>query len=186
MIQTLAAETYQWTLDSYRIAWEAGAFGDADLELLNGELYTVPPASPGHDWLVELLREFLKVKLEGQPVRVREEKTIFINESCTPRPDISVVQSQDYSELHPRPSDVYLAIEIANSNPQRDTELKRDIYAEAGIVQYWVFDIKNNTFRCYTDPTNGVYQESILWDGTVTLLNVEIAVADLLELAFGN
>lgn len=186
MTQAIATNTYKWTLDAYRTAWEAGAFGDADLELLNGDLYTVPPASPGHDWLIELLDKFLEARLEGYGVLVREEKTVFISESSTPKPDISVVKNQDYSEIHPRTTDVYLVVEVANSNPQRAMELKRDLYAEAGIPQYWVFDIKQRTFRVYTNPVTGAYTEALMRDGYVTLAGVDISVRDILQLAFGG
>ena len=184
MAQATTISTYRWTLDAYRIAWEAGAFGDANLELIDGELYTVPPASPGHDWLIELLHQFLEAKLAGKPVRVREEKTVFINESSTPKPDISVVPNRNYSEAHPCPADVHLVVEVANSHPERDLELKRDVYAEAGITQYWVFDLKQKTFRVYTNPVSGVYQEAIIWNDTVALLGIDIPVKELLDLAF--
>lgn len=87
MARAIATDTYKWTLDAYRTAWGAGAFGDADLELLDGDLYTVPPASPSHDWLIELLRRYLETQCRNCGVLVREEKTVFINESSTPKSD---------------------------------------------------------------------------------------------------
>ena len=43
MIQAITRPTgtFQWTLDAYRAAWTAGAFGDVELELIDGELFLV-------------------------------------------------------------------------------------------------------------------------------------------------
>lgn len=179
---TRAPETFRWTLDAYRTAWEAGTFGDVKLELIDGDLFLVGSGSPEHQWLIDLLHQYLESKLAGKSVLVREEKTVFINENTTPEPDISVVQSKNYFKAYPRPEDVYLVIEVANPQTETATRKKKKIYAQAGISQYWVFDVKRQTLMVYVNSHNGEYQEKRMQDGTLKLLGIDVPVADLLKL----
>ncbi len=179
---TRPPETFQWTLDAYRTAWEAGTFGDVELELIDGELFLVGSASPEHQWLIDLLRKYLEPKLVGKAILIREEKTVFINENTTPEPDISVVKDKNYFKTYPRPEDVYLAVEIANTHSETATRKKKKTYAQSGIPQYWVYDIKREILRVYDNPSNGEYCERLLQDGTLKLLGEDIPIADLLRL----
>lgn len=179
---TRKPETFRWTLDAYRTAWEADIFGDAEYELIDGELFVVGSASPEHQWLIDLLRKYLELRLSGKSVIVREEKTIFINENSTPEPDISVVKDKNYFKAYPRPEDIYLAIEVANTHTETATRKKKKIYAQAGIPQYWVYDIKRETFRVYDNPRDGEYRERLMQDGALDLLGTNIPVGDLLKL----
>lgn len=94
-------------------------------------------------------------------------------------------RTRDYAKAHLTAQDVYLLIEIAKSRPERDLELKRDLYASFAIPEYWVFDLQNRVIKRYTNPTNGIYQEFTLTEGTCRDLGVELAVTDLVALAFG-
>ena len=155
----------------------------SELELIDGELFLVGSGSPEHQWLIELLHQYLESKLaDTSAVLVREEKTVFINENTTPEPDISVVKNQNYFKTYPRPEDVYLVIEVANTHTETATRKKKQLYAQAGIPQYWVIDVKRQTLRVYTTAPNGEYQEQLRQDGTLRLLETEIPVADLLKL----
>lgn len=179
---TRPAETFRWTLDAFRTAWEAGTFGDIDLELIDGELFLVGSASPEHQWLIDLLRDYLEPKLEGKSVRIREEKTVYINENTTPEPDISVVKAKNYFKTYPKPEDVYLVVEVANTHTETATRKKKKIYAQAGLPQYWVIDLKRQTLTVYDNPSNGEYRERLVQDGTLELLEIDIPVTDLLKL----
>ena len=184
MTQAIAqpTETFRWTQEAYLAAWEAGILGDTDYELIDGDLFVVGSASPEHQWLIDLLNKYLETKLSGKSVLVREEKTVFISENTTPEPDISVVKDKNYFNVYPRPEDVYLVIEVVNTHTETATRKKKKIYAQAGIPQYWVYDIKRETFRVYDNALNGNYEERLMQDGTLKLLGIDIPVADLLKL----
>ncbi|MEO1299675.1 MAG: hypothetical protein AAFW75_28670 [Cyanobacteria bacterium J06636_16] len=50
-----------------------------------------------------------------------------------PISDIVVDKQAVYRDRYPGPEDVYLIIEIANSRPECDLEIKRPTYAQAGF-----------------------------------------------------
>jgi Uma2 family endonuclease len=76
-----------------------------------------------------------------------------------PEPDLAVVRGDDhlYENQHPGPNDVGLIIEVAESSPNRDRGLKREIYARAGIPAYWVVNLVDRQIESYSDPVGGEY-----------------------------
>ncbi|NER94289.1 MAG: Uma2 family endonuclease [Symploca sp. SIO1B1] len=65
----------------------------------------------------------------------------------------------------------------------KDLGKKKQIYAAAGIKEYWVSDLKNSRLKVFRDEIQGEYQtELTLIDGTISPLsfpNVAIAVRKL-------
>ncbi|MEO1207950.1 MAG: Uma2 family endonuclease [Cyanobacteria bacterium J06638_20] len=140
----------KWGLEQYHKAVKAGVFEGCRVELLRGDIVEMSPIEPLHDDIQEELAVYLRSML-GDRARVREAKAITLPDNSEPIPDISVVKPQRYRDRHPHVEDVYLLIEIANSRPIRDTKVKRLIYAEAGIPEYWVFDLKQDELRIFRD-----------------------------------
>ena len=60
-----------------------------------------------------------------------------------------------YKRQHPSPSDVLLLVEIADSTLKFDQDIKLPLYAEAGIPDYWLFNLVDNHLEAYSEP----YQE---------------------------
>jgi Uma2 family endonuclease len=52
----------------------------------------------------------------------------------------------------PGPGDVTCVIEAAHSSLDRDREDKLPIYAAAGVPQYVIINLANDTIEVYTDP----------------------------------
>ena len=76
-----------------------------------------------------------------------------------------------------------IAIEIVSSDRRRDLVRKRQLYAEAGVPEYWIFDPVNDT-ATLLDLRDGEYVERAVLgsSGTVTtplLPGLEIPLADI-------
>ena len=54
-----------------------------------------------------------------------------------------------------KPENALLVIEVANTTITYDRGVKRELYAEAGIPEYWIVDVKNKKLERYTQPENG-------------------------------
>ena len=65
----------------------------------------------------------------------------------------------------PRPADVVLLVEVAESSLSEDRRLLR-LYARSGIPVVWIVNLNNNTVEVYdsptTDPDNPRYGVSII------------------------
>ena len=68
----------------------------------------------------------------------------------------------DYAEQHPRPDQVYLVVEVADSTLKYDCEVKDKLYAQAGIIEYWVLDLPNRQLHVFRDPTPDGYTHHLI------------------------
>lgn len=71
-----------------------------------------------------------------------------------PEPDFTIVQNRadDYLSSHPMPADTLLVIEISASSLSYDQDVKLPLYAEAGISDYWIFNLRENQLEVYSEP----------------------------------
>ena len=58
----------------------------------------------------------------------------------------------------PTPTQVLLVVEIADETLEYDREVKGPIYAENGIIEYWLVNLIDKCIEVYRDPQrNGTY-----------------------------
>jgi len=48
---------------------------------------------------------------------------------------------------------------VADITLQKDRKIKLPLYAEAGIAEVWIVNLKNSTVEVYAQPVNGIYQK---------------------------
>lgn len=180
----VATTLLRWTIADYHRMIAVGLLGDRRVELLNGLILEMAPEGPDHADLSTGAAEFFILRSQGR-YQVRDAKPITIAETDSePEPDIALVRRQAYRQGHPTPADVFLLIEFANSSLEKDTEEKRQVYATAGIADYWVANLKQGELIVYREPQGNDYRlEQRLRDGFIAPLafpDIEIDVRDLL------
>lgn len=167
--------TYQWAIDRYHQAVEAGVFEDQAVELLKGKLVLMSPEETPHAYYSDRAARYLRRLLEMDELAyVREAKPITLPNASEPEPDIAIVQPLDqvYLEHHPYPDNVFWVIEYAQSSLTKDLEIKSKVYAEVNIVEYWVINLRDKQLIVFRDPVNGEYQsEATLTDGMISPLS---------------
>ncbi len=136
-------------------AAEAGAFGrDARLELINGEIVEMSPQSAPHFQLKNrLLRWF--VLHEGE-TRALAEPTIQLGPSTAVEPDI-VVMPRAHADGAIMAAHALLVVEIAISSLDYDLNTKGPLYAEAGVIEYWVVDVEERAIIAHRAPAGKVW-----------------------------
>lgn len=163
-IASSSIELLTWDVTRYHAAARAGFLGDRQLELLEGIIAVVPNPDQFHEWIIRQVIKFL-VDALGETALIDKGQPVRLSKTSEPVPDIVVLQPQahGYKRIRPTPEDVYLLVEVGNSMPERDTELKRGIYARAAIQEYWVFDLEAQELRVFRDINNGDYQTDVVW-----------------------
>lgn len=175
----------RWTLADYHRLVEMGLFQDRRVELLNGLIVEMSPESPDHADSSTQLMPKLWSAAKGR-YQVRAAKPICIPESDSqPEPDIALVRDISYRQAHPTPTDVFLIIEFSNRSLAKDTDEKREVYAQAGIQEYWVVNLRDRHLIVYRQPMDGDYQSrQIITSGEVAPLlfpDVVINISQLVE-----
>jgi Uma2 family endonuclease len=99
------------------------------------------------------------------------QNPIQIDEHNEPEPDIALLVPRDdfYAEAHPTAKDVLLVIEVSDSTLEYDRDIKKNIYAEAGISEFWLVNLKKNTIETFWNPTDGDYYEMRIFEQSETI-----------------
>ena len=164
---------YQWTLDCYHQALDAGVFDQQAVELLQGNIVVMAPEREPHACYSSDGAEYLRQCL-GDRASIRETKPITLPNASEPIPDVAIVKTplRRYLDHHPYPDDIFWLIEYANTTLDKDLGEKLKAYADAGIQEYWVANLKQTQLHVFQNLVNGEYQtQQILVEGTISSLS---------------
>jgi Uma2 family endonuclease len=154
-------ERYRFTVEQYHRLAEVGILRpDVRVELIDGIVVDVPPASPRHAACVRRMARWLNDRL-GTDAFASVEVPVHLG-SSEPRPDLSVVRGpvDRDADAHPTAVDVLLLIEVADdSTLLLDREVKSEVYANAGITEYWLVDLTHDTVSVFRSPREDEYTE---------------------------
>ncbi len=172
--------------DYHRLA-EIGILGEDDrVELLDGQVAVMSPVRPRHAGCVGALNRMLS-RLVGDLGIVRVQNPVVLGEHTEPAPDMVVARGRNhgYRREHPRPEDVLLLIEVAESSLDLDRDLKIPLYAEAGVPEVWLVDLEAEQVEVYRRPSPAGYREMTRSGRgeTVTAVNLpgfEIPISSIL------
>lgn len=159
-----APRPIRWSIENYYKMAETGMLDtDKRYELIHGIVYEAQPISPEHNYAVQTLADRLKA-CAGENAVVFSQGPAQFDDDSEPQPDILVLKppAEQYRRRHPRPEDVLLIIEIANTTLQTDRSFKLELYAHAGIPEYWILNLQKNQLETYRDPDTdeGRYREA--------------------------
>jgi Uma2 family endonuclease len=148
-----------FTVEEFHRMGEAGILDDdARLELLGGEIFEMPPIGSHHQGDVDALSDGLRAL--GDRVIVRVQGPVVLDDLSEPLPDLLVLRRRDdfYRNGHPRPEDVLLIAEVADTSLRRDRHDKFPRYAAAGIPEAWLLDVTGRLLEVHRDPLPDGYR----------------------------
>lgn len=168
------------SVECYQRLGELGMLGK-DVELLRGIVVNKMPKSPLHELVAQKLMNRLLAQVPKE-FQVRCERPLTLRDS-EPEPDISVAlgRPEDWALAHP--SKAHLVVEVAVSSTALD-EGKGEIYAEAGIAEYWLVRAEDNAVDVYRQPSSqGYLSKTILSERdtvrATSIPGVEFVVAEI-------
>ena len=144
-------------------------------ELIEGVIIKKMTKSPFHAYSLNLLYKFFSARLpEGYLIRKEDPLTLSASE---PEPDLAIVKGtlQDFKVAHPNHAE--LVIEVAISSLDLDRK-KTEIYAAAGITEYWIIIPAERKVEVYRKPMAGKY-ESVIVYGENESINTRYGLLDL-------
>jgi len=157
----------RWTREDCAKLEEAGVLV-GPYELIEGSINRMGQNMPHADfvmvildWLVKLFGRKYVVTQASIDVRPEDNPT---NE---PMPDCLVLSrpAREFKE-RPRPEDIRLLVEVADSTLDYDLMTKSALYARAAIVEFWVVSVAEQTIHVHRDPREGRYQDISVLSGS--------------------
>jgi Uma2 family endonuclease len=179
------------SLAEYNSMVRKGAFDELGrrIELIRGEIVEMNPAGPVHDDLIVYLTNWSARNCNTNTTLITSQTGTDLPEiDSRPEPDVFWVRRSRYREGHPKAADIQLAIEVADSSLATDLEIKRRMYAEVRIAEYWIVDCQSNRIHVLRDPLDGDYQfhQIVSPPETIGPLIAPMAKLDLLDLFEGH
>ena len=186
----------RFTLEEYHRLIKIGFLSKKDkLELLEGLLVMRPRISPLHAHTSSKLHRVFSPLYGREKTMLRIRGPVSIPESDSePEPDLTlyVGGEADHWERHPYPCEINLIAEISESTLRRDRFHKGRIYAQAGILEYWIVNLPDKSLEIYRHPCTpsaggALYQTKLTFrrgDSLKPLAfpDFEVAVDDVLPL----
>jgi Uma2 family endonuclease len=147
----------RFTIEEYHRLIDLGFLTENDrVELIRGEIMQMAAKGTPHtNCCRNSLRE-LAALVAGR-AELQCQDPIVLPSNSEPEPDFAILRKRgdNYRFALPNADDVLLVIEIADSTLKYDQEVKVPLYAEAGISDYWIFNLVKNHLEAYSEP----YQE---------------------------
>ena len=128
-------------------------------ELVRGIIIEKMSKSPLHRFLAERLRQILTAQI-GPGFTVFSQDPITTADS-EPEPDVMVVRGspEEFRTAHPTTAE--LVIEVAVTSLEID-RVKGQIYAEAGVAEYWIVCPEERQAEVYRQPGMNGYAERVV------------------------
>ena len=151
----------RWTRTQCAALEASGVFEREHLELINGELISKMGQNRPHAVSLARLHAWL-MRVFGESF-VHQEAPIDVhpadNPTNEPEPDV-IVLKRDMSSFtsNPRPEDVHLVAEVSDSTLHFDLTQKAQLYARAGIQEYWVLDVAGRRLIVHRKPAAGKWE----------------------------
>lgn len=127
----------------------------ARVELLDGWIVEKMPHNAPHDSSVSRLqRRLMRVLGDDWLVRAQSSATL---DTSVPEPDVAVARGPEerYDRVRPRPRDLVMVVEVAESSLAQDQGYKVRLYARNRIPVYWIVNLVDRRVEVYTSPRGG-------------------------------
>ncbi|MFO7536845.1 MAG: Uma2 family endonuclease [Chloroflexota bacterium] len=150
-----------FTVDEYYRMAQTGILSPSDrVELIQGEIVAMSPIGPRHASIVSRLIHLFQPRV-GERAIVTAQSPVHLDTQSEPEPDLMLLHPRDdfYAGAHPRPSDVLLLIEVADSSLAYDRDVKSVLYAAVGIGEFWLIDLVAERIIVHRQPTADCFRQ---------------------------
>lgn len=137
----------------------AGILGEDDpVELLDGVLSRVSPKSMQHQVVIGRLFRWLVTQPSGARHEVLTEAALRVPEATSlPEPDLLVLPPG--ASVTEPPRTALLVAEVAVTSHTIDLGRKAELYAAAGVPEYWVVDVPDQCVARFSAPAGGRFTQ---------------------------
>jgi Uma2 family endonuclease len=167
-------------------------------ELIDGSIIVSPSATPGHNMIARWIAEIVEERCPDEKWLVSTDQSTSIDDRNELRPDLVVAHVRNAIRSPFPITDAPLVGEVVSPHSgMRDLQVKRDLYARAGVPAYWIIvpDEEKGTiavaelrldgagYREETHHATDVFEITHPWPVRVDLPRLSRRWARMLELA---
>jgi Uma2 family endonuclease len=172
-----------FTLEQYERMVEAGAFDGRlaqHVEFIYGEIREMNPIGSFHAQVLSDLTDWTYDVVPRKDIAIRVQTTLRMPlQNSAPEPDLLWVRRRSYAQKHPEPSDVLLLVEVSESTLGEDRGEKLELYAQAGIQEYWIANLIDMMIEVYRQPSGQAFSWTQKYDGDTSVAPLAVPSASL-------
>jgi len=153
------ANPVRFSLEDLERMIEAGIFDQRTgrIELIEGELRMMSPASYEHDDLIQCLNQWsFESSKKRFRIAVQQGLQLRLTQSM-PEPDLYWIDARHKRDRRPTAEVVPLVIEVSVSSLAYDLGEKQRLYAMESIAEYWVVDPNTESVIVHRQPLSERY-----------------------------
>ena len=141
----------RWTVSEFHRVGETGVFEGRRPVLIRGVIVEQGMMNPPHATAIDLANDALRAAF-GVGWRVRVQVPLVLGLDTDPLPDLALVpgNARDYATSHP--TTAALVVEVADTTLALDMTEKAELYATAGVADYWIVDLVGKRLLVFRDP----------------------------------
>jgi Uma2 family endonuclease len=151
---------YKFTLEQFEKMSNEGQFGDARVELLNGEITVKGRQAPHHAQAIrKLTRNFILNLEERACVSPQLPMLLPFPPADFVLPNVALLRVPDdeYQTRNVESRDTLLVIEVSDTTLIRDQGVKLEAYARNTIPEVWILNLNKNLLEVYHEPFDTEY-----------------------------
>jgi Uma2 family endonuclease len=149
----------RFTVEEYHRMAEMGILRpDERVELIRGVVRRMSPKNRAHVVAATRLYQHLVGALAGRAAVFKEDPLKLIRLDSEPEPDILAISSPDIDAYGTEGAKPLLVVEVAESSLRYDLNAKADLYAEAGLPEYWVVNLVDRELAIFRSAHEGAYR----------------------------
>ncbi len=150
-----ATELHRFTVAEFERMAEFGVLPESGVELVDGLVVAMSPKGDRPAYAIGVMNELFVDRRAERYVVYPENLTLRLSMRDARDPDLVLARRiRSYTRERPRPEEVALIVEVADSSLAYDLGDKRAAYARSGIPEYWVVDIPSETVHVFRGAGN--------------------------------
>jgi Uma2 family endonuclease len=143
----------RFTVAEYLKLGDAGILRPEErVELVDGVIVAMSPQGPAHSAVVAQILPRLLDWFPRDRYCVRPQSTLPLLDDFSPEPDLAVVEGRCEEHQAAYPTKVALIVEVADTSARLDRGRKAELYAAAGVPEYWVVSIAEGVVEVHREP----------------------------------
>jgi Uma2 family endonuclease len=148
---------FRFSREQYYEMGKLGYFNGKRVELIFGEVVEMSPINWPHVVGCRKTAELLE-RIFANVAWVGRTDPINLTHS-DPQPDVAVFAGR-FEDYTGHPTTALLIVEVSDTTLAYDTTTKAELYATAGIADYWVLDVENRQLHVFRDPQHNATLET--------------------------
>jgi Uma2 family endonuclease len=140
----------RWTVALFHRVNSTGVFEGRRPLLIRGVLLEQGPMNPPHATALEILGEVMRMTF-GTGWRVRTQLPLVLGLETDPFPDVAILPGTARGATA-HPTSASLVIEVSDTTLALDLTEKAELYASAGVADYWVLDLNGRRLLVFRNP----------------------------------